>query len=329
VVTSYALGGTVYMTTYVDGLPVATGSRAGSAATGANQYYLGLDVSGPTKMALVAGYPAALSAERVRSHYTASLGFPWDTGGSRIARYLGWAPWTAPTSIPAGITQVGHTTGQAGSAVLDLINTATATEAGGFVCERTGVLTFIPRDTYYAATSVVTFGEDFAGGEIPYLPEVSAGTDITYIYNNVTVTGSTGNAQNVRDSVSMQRYNNRTLPVTTMHARDSDALLLAQHLLRIYKQPHGRVVALSLDPAANPGIWTTALGVKFGDRVTFRRRTSAGVTIEFDAFVDRVQHDIGPGSWIVRLQISPVDPDPSFILGDATYGVLGQGVVKY
>jgi len=329
VLTTYASGGTVYSILYVDGMAVTTGSYAGSVAAPVDTFIIGLDVGGPTKLALIAGYPTALSAERVRSHYLASIGYPWDTGGSRISRYLGWAPWTAPTNIPTGITRVGSTAGQAGSAVLDLINTATATEAGGFVCERTGVLTFIPRDTYYAATSSITFGEDFTGGEIPYLPDVSAGTDITYIYNNVTVTGSTGNAQNVRDSISQQRYNNRTLPVTTMHAVDADALLLAQHLLRIYKQPHGRVVALSLDPAANPDIWATALGVKFGDRVTFRRRTSAGVTIEFDAFVDRVQHDIGPGSWIVRLQISPVDPDPSFILGDATYGVLGQGVIKY
>jgi len=334
-VTEHASGGTVTATLQVDARVVGTATYAAAAGMQTAQIGLawGFNSTGHPfagRLSRFAIYPAALSADRRRSHWASSLGFPWDTSGQRVSRVLAWMPWNGHSSVPPGITQAAPASGQSGRTVQDVINGCQTAENGPFLATPVGVLTLIGRDTYYLnQTATVVFGEDTVGGEIPYQADVSAGTDITYIANTVTVIGASGTPQTVTDAPSQTLFGPRSLQVSTSHGRDQDALLLAQHLLNLYKTPRMRVIAISINPGANPALWPVALGLKFGDRVTFKRRTSAGVTISFDGFVDRIQHDVDVGSWTTRFQISPVDPNPPLILGDATYGVLGQNFIKY
>lgn len=326
--TELASGGTVTGTLQVDNRTVGTWSRAGTAAepvfsVGVGQsYWLTVLASGLTGYAARAAvYRTALSAARRTSHYVSSLGFPWDTGGQRIARILAWMPWAGPTNIDNGVTRVSPAVGYDGKSVLTAIQDATAAENSSFFMSPAGVPTFFHRDRYYVQqTSVWTLGES----ENPYQDDVQASTDITYLYNLVSITGYTDNPQTVTNATSVDMYLPRTLPKTLAIRTDPDALQLAWHLQNNYQQPRPRLATITLSPADNPALWPIALGAKFGDRITFVRRASGGgVTVTFDGFIDRIERSEAVGAWKVLLQISPVDAIPAGIVGDATYGIVG------
>ena len=119
----------------------------------------------------------------------------------------------------------------------------------------------------------------------------------------------------------------RAAELQTSHATDADALSMAIWLVGQYKDAHLRVPSLTIQPSANPALWPIALGTKFGDRVTWKRRTSAGLTIVFDGYVMAISHTVKPDLWTTTYQLQPADTVQAGIIGDPTYGVIGSSFI--
>ena len=327
--TAYAVGSTVYEDLYVDGRHVAGATRTGTPMVGrgvvlgygvleGGEAYVG-------NVSRLAVYPTVVPLARLASHWIAGkTGFAGDLTGTRIARILAWANWAGPTVLPAGSTRCGGAAGLQDSTTATAAQVAAATERGSFLALPDGRLALIPRTAFTTQTvSKATFGEHDGSGETPYL-DGTVSLDPQFIYNVVKVERAGGSTMVATDHQSGLDYGQRVAELQTGHATDADALSMAIWLVGQYKDPHLRVPSLVIEPSSNPNLWPVALGVKHGDRVTFKRRTSAGVTISLDGYVTRIEHDVKPDSWQVTYQIAPVDTIQAGIIGDATYGVVGS-----
>jgi hypothetical protein len=81
-----------------------------------------------------------------------------------------------------------------------------------------------------------------------------------------------------------------------------------------------------LKPAANPETFPTVLNLELSQRYTVTRRSPySGLQVTNDYYVEQVNTniDIESGTWDTDLQMSPVFVKTAWVLGDATYGVLG------
>ena len=345
-VVATAAGAAITEALWVDGTQVATQVRSGTVTMPANGLMLGVDFWAGTyaftgSMSHVAVYTGALAAARIQSHWLGGrTGFAGDTTGQRVTRILGWARWKGPTVLPAGMSRHGPVSGLKGTAALDAIKTAVAsTENGAFVAHQSGVATFIPRSAYYTQTAATrTFGESFPT-ETPYLAGAAEQVP-DLIYNTIKVTRGSGgssatasaNAQIVISTSSVGDYGTRTLDITSSHVSDADAVSMGVWIGLNYQDGHLRVPEVKIQPSHNPALWTPALAARFGDRVTWKRRTSAGWTIALDGYITRIEHAVDAAdptsmSWTVTFQIQPVPIVQVGIVGDATYGVTGTTLI--
>ena len=332
VVTASYAAGTVTEALWVDGLKAGSATRSAAGTMVARGAMLGFNYWTGTSafagsMAQFAVYPTPLPDARIQSHWLACrTGFAGDPTDQRIRRLLAWAGWTGPVSLPKGASRHGPLSGLGGgsTSVLDACKVAETTERGTFYAAQNGRLTLVPRGAYYQQPSAMrTFGENATGGESPYVA-AAAELDPTYIYNLLTVTRNGGTAQIAAAATSELAYGSRTSSITTSHVNDPDAASLGAYLITQYADGRLRVPELSINPAANPALWPVALGSKFGDRITWKRRTSAGLTVVLDGFIDHISHSESPGVWEVKFTISPVDTYQSGLIGDATYGLIGS-----
>jgi hypothetical protein len=92
-----------------------------------------------------------------------------------------------------------------------------------------------------------------------------------------------------------------TIEVTS----DQDSYDWANWNLAKYKQPAFRVKTIVLTPSADTSIWPVALGVEQGDVVKVNRRPVGGAPYSIVGVVQKVEHTVGPGSWVTTLTISP------------------------
>ena len=332
VCTAYAVGGTVHEDLYVDGRLVGSATRTGTPML-ARGALLGFDYHAGTyaftgNVSRFAVYPVLLPLGRIASHWVAGkTGFAGDLTGARIARILAWARWKGQTVIPSGSTRQGAAVGLSGTTTAAAAGLAATTERGAFLALPDGRLALIPRTAWTQQTvSLVTFGENEAGGEHPYL-DGTAEIDPTFVYNIIKVTRQGGNPMSASDPASAADYGVRAAELQTSHATDADALSMAIWLVGQYKDAHLRVPSLTIQPSANPALWPIALGTKFGDRVTWKRRTSAGLTIVFDGYVMAISHTVKPDLWTTTYQLQPADTVQAGIIGDPTYGVIGSSFI--
>lgn len=329
VVTEAWAAGTTTATVYVDGVQVGT-----TTGTATSAFYpaglmvgwcpYGVAASTAGAVARVAFYPTVLSAARILSHYRAGTdGFNGELTGARITRLLGWAGWVDPTAIDAGSSLMQAAAGLNGINARDALQQCSDTDQGIVFAAQNGQITFYGRDHYYLqTTALVIFGENADAGEIPYTPSIAFDTDPQYIANEVTVERPGGPNQYLEDAASKKTYSHSPLTYTTYTNNDADALGLTQSLLNRRKDAHQRLTAIAVNPSANPSAFATILTLKIGDRVTVNRRTVAG-TYSGDYFIERIQKDVAPDSYVVSYQLSPVAPYQAWIIGDNAFGVVG------
>jgi hypothetical protein len=91
-----------------------------------------------------------------------------------------------------------------------------------------------------------------------------------------------------------------------------------------YAAPMTRVTLLTLNPTANPALWPVVLSLELSQRIRVKRR-NAGLTVTTDYYVEKLswKGDAETGDTTVQILASPVFVPSAWVLGDATYGVLG------
>lgn len=313
--------GTAVASAGVDGslAPAVIGSRV-EAAGGC-----------PINISNHALYNSVLSAPVLARHATSALTqFAGELSGARYARLVSYSTTALITSIDAGMTTMGPATGLNGTSLMTQLESVVQAESGQHFPARDGTLTFLGRAhryTTHAATWV--FGENAAGGELPYLGTLGFDFDTQYLANDVTVTRPGGIPQFAADATSIGDYFDAQVSLTPNIASDLEAKDIATWTEQQYKDSHERIQQVSFDPASNPALWPFILSVRQGDRVTAKRRTQ-GPSMSLDFYVEQLSRSRGEGTYEATLLMSPVwqsgsPPAPLnvWILGDATYSVLG------
>jgi hypothetical protein len=273
----------------------------------------------------------ALTAGEITDLWNAGQGYPGETSGARITRYLGYG-WNGTTAIDTGQSTMGISDLAAGTSLLAACQGVTTTENGNFFVNSAGAVTFQSRTRRYLATTpAYVFGENTAGGELPYAGDVRFAFDNLQIYNDVQVTRSGGIVAAATDATSKKRYFPRTYQRTINTASDLEAVDASTWILASHKDPVQRVDQITLDPVGYPALWPVVFSLEIGTRVTCKKRSpaangGAGLTQSADFFVESIEHtgiDMEAGTWKTILLLSPAAPAlQSWILGDATYGVL-------
>lgn len=159
-------------------------------------------------------------------------------------------------------------------------------------------------------------------GEEPYA-DAQVRYDDDDLYNRAEIMPASGEPATASDSAAALTYGTRSLERSTRHSDPNDAVGLAEAIVRAYKDPHLRPVLLTLEPGSD-SLLTQMLDRDIGDRIALRRRPpGAGATMALEALVEGVRHGWhGADPHDVDLSLVPTF-ETFWILGDATYGVLG------
>jgi hypothetical protein len=334
-------GGNTVLSIYVDGalsgqLTVTTASVGGMLAQQATSiavggYYdgssFGFECDGPVSHLAI--WNRGLSAGEVTALYTAGTGYPGESFHDRVLRYLVAGPYTGLVEVDAGSSMLGASALADQTKLLDALQSLVVTEAGNMWADSSGVLQCAGRARrYFNTTAQWTVGESQSGGEYPYEDDIAFDFDPTLVWNDVEVTQTGGIKVTAVDAASEAAYGPRSYQREINVASAAEAQDAANWILATHKDPRQRVSQLTLRPSANPALWPMALGAQIGDRVTAKRRTTSGSGISSDFFIEQITHTQKPGDWTVQYQMSPVGATGQpWILGDATYGVLGTTTV--
>lgn len=263
---------------------------------------------------LTAGQIAILTS----SFKTAYLGERTD---QRYSRILNWAGYQGSSQLDPGITtSMSYANDVANVDALTALQKVVDTEAGRHFVAGSGSIVFQSRQRYFqlgsltvSGTPTYVFGEDTAGGEIPY-EDLAFDFDPTRISNQIAVTQSyTGLAFSANDTTSQQNYGVRNLSRSSQSTNTEEVRESAFFLLSRYKDPHMRVQKLRVNAGGNPGVFPSVLAFEIGQYVQINRRDQFGVrpTIAMYGFIEQVTHTgDDEGRWFVDLEVSPAPTTP-------------------
>ena len=298
------------------------------------------DIISTSSFANAALYSFALSPTQVAKHYQRGIGYLGEKSGTRALRLL-TQYWSTNVVTDTGVTSMATDFAYSGRSMLDVLQEIAETENGLVWADAAGRVHQDSRETRYtataSATSQFTFGENNAGGELPY-EELEYDYDPTYVYSEADLTagGSGTQLPAIVNATSQTAYGQRILSKTLQMQNDWDVNQAGLFYTQRYAKPAGaagtgvppRITKMTLNPAANPALFAAVLAMDIGTRITVKRRTSA-VTISGDYYVEQINHDAAgdASSWKTELQLSPVFVSQPWILGNATKSVLGSTTV--
>jgi hypothetical protein len=189
--------------------------------------------------------------------------------------------------------------------ILDHIRQIEQTERGTFLCLGDGTYTYQGSGYRPAQTVQLTFGENTAAGEVPYM-ESPITNDDALIDNDYLLTNTyTGETLTVSDATSQANYFRHSQQIDMIwYLGSSLALPSAERAF----QPIPRMEGLIVNPAVNPpGLWPQLLNLEISRRVSLRRRPlgAADIFASYDQFIESIQHDATPETWQVTYITSP------------------------
>lgn len=272
-----------------------------------------------------AAYNRDIGSSTRQAHYQRGIGHLGELSGTRVARLCS-AYWSGgATSIAAGFVTLAEDYTYNTRTLLEVLYEIADTEGGLLYADRNGTLVWEDRSSRYASqTSTATFGDGV--GELPY-EDLQYDFDPTYVFSETDLSrpGNTGFAPQT-NSTSLATYGQRILQTELQVTSDYDLNQASLFYLQRYGNPKPRIRTLTLNPLGNANMWPTVLGLEISKRVTVKRRVN-GVTMSADYYIEHIGHRVDleqdPPSWTVEVQLSPVFVPSAWVMGDATYGVMG------
>lgn len=282
------------------------------------------------QIANVAVYGTALSAARIASHALALTGWAGELTGGRFQRLAGLA------GLPSGLISVASSTGGStmgaqpvgGKTLTSALGEVATTDQGYVVVDRDGLLRFAGRDVRRGAASVVTLDartdilNDFDG--LPYNDEG--------LLNDVTVTRIGGATQRAVNQASSDEYGPISDSLEVYLNDDDQARRLAEWLANVNAEPQLRAPTIKVSMAAlaarSPGKVAAVMAFEMGQRITISNLPAGLPATTLELFVEGVSDAWGKNDWIRTITTSNLLRGGAvWILGDATYGVLGSTTI--
>jgi len=329
-VTLYTSGG---MASTVDGVEQDFVITAPTAIWGVNNIHFGVSTGfgNPDAQMSVcnwAYYPRDIGSTARHNHYLRGSGYIGELSGARVQRLINQY-WNSTNSIAGGQLALAPDFSYNGRTLLDVIQEIQESERGLAYMNAAGTFVFEDRTSRYLnQTALWTFGENAAGGEFPYT-DIQFDYDPTYTFSQANLSRpANSNFAPMVNSAAQANYGQRILTQTVQCNTDFDLTQAGIFYLARYAAPITRVSKLTLDPSSNPALWPVVLSLEISQRVTVKRRSDY-LTTSGDYYIEQIEHhiDAEQGTWTTDLQLSPVFVAQAWVLGDATYGVLGTTTV--
>jgi hypothetical protein len=250
-----------------------------------------------------------------------------DNTGQRIGKILD----TVSFPVSMRTLDTGNSLCQADPATtrtaLNAIVNAEFSEQGAFYMDSEGQAVFKNRTAVVASAggTPIEFNQT---GDIPY-KNLAFAFDDKLIINQATITRIGGTAQFAEDAGSVATFfphsvNYNDLVVQT----DTDANNIARIYVATRSDTTIRIDAMTLDlldPAVPTG---TVLGMDYFTNVDISNIQPDGSTITKNLQVQGISWDITPNRWLGTFTtLEPITD--GFIIGNTTYGVLGDDILGY
>jgi hypothetical protein len=286
------------------------------------------DAQSQVSIARFGVYATDINSSERQAHYKRGVGYVGEISGARVSRLL-TQYWAGSITVATGALAMAADHGYDGRVMLDVLQEIQESERGLVYAAKDGTVVFEDRTSRYAGTQTAlwVFGENPAGAsptEYPYV-DYAVDLDPTYVFSQANLTRpDNSNFLPIVNATTQNTYGQRVLSQEMQCTTDFELTQAATFYLARYASPGTRVSKLELDPAANPALWPVVLSLEISQRVTVKRR-NAGVTISRDYYIEKITHavDGDAGKWRVTLQLSPVFVSSAWVLGNATFGVLG------
>lgn len=249
-----------------------------------------------------------------------------DLPGTRVTQILNQINWPSTLrEIDAGSVQLQNDDGTSRTA-LEAIQTVEQTELGGFYIDPAGNAVFHSRGWFSQRMTTTATDFDDDGTGIAY-QELDVAFDDTELSNIVTVTRDGGSPQTATNSASITNYFARSYNRSGLIMRtNTEALAQANAILEYRKTPRVRVDSVGLDLVGSAARIQAGLSLDVGDPIHVHRTMPGGSTLDVLLSVQGVNHDITPDRWSTTFTTAyPLST--AFILGSATFGVLGTSTL--
>lgn len=258
-----------------------------------------------------------------------SAGDGQDTG-TRLGKILDEISWPSSLrNIDTGdtICQADPSTSRVALAAM---RTVELSELGAFYIAPDGIATFKSRST----TQESVFGTPTEFNQttgIPYA-NLKFAFDDKLIINQANMQRIGGTVQSYTDAASVDTYFlHSTSAQNLLMQTDSDVLSMAATYVSSRKDSTIRIDAMTLDlttPNYSAGV-TAALDLDYFDVVTITNIQPNGDPITKTIQIQGVAHDITPNTWFSTFTTMEPVTDPSFILDNSTYGIVGTSALGW
>lgn len=252
------------------------------------------------------------------------------TTGTRIGKILDQISWPATMrTLDTGDTTVQADPGIARTSLQALKN-CEFSEQGAFYMSTEGQAVFKSRTNVIkmAGGTQTYFANDGTG--IGYF-NITTALDDKLVINQANITPIGGTMQSASDATSVATYFPHTMNQANLVVQtDAEALNIAKAYVATRKDTSLRIDNLTLDlttPSYSAGI-TAALSLDYFNVVKIKNVQQGTTYIEKTLQVVGVSHEITPTDW--RTSFTTSEPIiEGFIIGNSTWGIIGQSVMTY
>ncbi len=259
--------------------------------------------------------------------------------GARINEVLNYSEvlYQGPRAIGTGTSTLGSTASnagfsiQAGTALLNYLQTVTTSEQGFIYIAGNGTLTFKGRTEVLNREADAIFTGD-AGVGVPYQTLMNEFGD-ELLYNVIVTQSPAGGPFTATDTNSVNQYQAQTFTDTDLlNSTTTEVQGLGQYLLGRYSQPQLRFTGLSTQLLAlDDAKQNICLGLELTDVCNVVKHFAVGSpsSVNQSVIVSGISHNITPGSHIITYTFESTDGNAYLTLDDAIFGVLDQNLLAF
>ena len=247
--------------------------------------------------------------------------------GTRIGKILDTVEF--PTSLRS--IETGNSNTQADPATrrtsLQAIQNCEIVEQGAFYLNAEGVAVFKNRFNTIKSAGVAPIAFNQTGG-IPY-KNLKFAFDDKLIVNQANVTRIGGTTQTAVDLDSLATYFPHSVTFSDLVAEtDTDSLNIASIYTATRSTTTIRIDEMTIDLLESAVPTGTILNMDYFTNVQISNIQPDGTTINKNLQIQGVAWDITPNRWLGTFTtLEPITD--GFIIGDSTYGVLGDDILSY
>jgi hypothetical protein len=247
--------------------------------------------------------------------------------GTRINKILDTVQFpNSMRSVDTGnsLTQADPATSRTSLAAIQNVETS---EQGAFYITPEGNAIFKNRANTISSAGGTPIAFNQTGG-IPY-KNVMFAFDDKLIVNQANVTRIGGTTQTNVDLTSIASYFPHSITFTDLVVdTDAEAMNIAKVYVATRATTTIRIDQMTLDLLDTAVPTATALGLDYFDNVNISNIQPDGSTITKNLQVQGVAWDITPNRWLGTFTtLEPITD--GFIIGNSTYGVLGDDILSY